>query len=331
MTSTSSIQNVWAEIFEAAAARFPRSSPLLLGGRGSAMSTAQLGEVSAKLMRTVPGLGVRIVPIKVGADTASDRPPVEGKRIYTDNIDAALLSGDVRAAVHCEKDLDGEPAEDSGIITGCRLERGNVCDALVSRGNRKLEQLPPGAVVGTSAPRRVAQLRALRPDLEVRPIKGNIDSRIACLDSEESAYDALLVSWEGLCRLRLWSAPAEVLNIDTIAPPVGAAVVTVQTRTDDQLVRAVLDRLNHTETQTATTAERAMLAGLQGDCSSPISGHCTMNRTNGELTLTGKVFAPDGSQVLSVTMIGAEPHRLGHAVAADLAARGASEVMAVGR
>jgi hydroxymethylbilane synthase len=325
MTLPSPGQHVWSEIAAAAASRFTRADPLRLGGRGSAMSMAQLADVEKQLKRTVPGLFVRIVPIKVAADTSTDRPAVEGKAVYTDGIDQALAAGDIHAAVHCEKDLDGEPTGD--FVTGCRLIRGNVRDAVVSRDMLKLNDLPAGAVIGTSAPRRAAQIRAGWPHLQVQPVKGNVDGRIARLREPGSGLDALIVSWEGLCRLRMWSVPSDVLDVEQMAPAVGSAVVTVQALAEDQLVRAVLAALNHAPTDAATRAERAMLSALNGNCASPISGHCVQTRDGQELSLTGKVFAPDGSTTLAAASIGIDPQRLGTDVAEQLMKQGAEQVI----
>jgi hydroxymethylbilane synthase len=328
MTSTSPSQSVWAEIAAAAAARFTREAPLGLGGRGSAMSLAQLEDVAARIGQFVPGIGVRIVPIKVGADTAVDRPPVEGKKIYTDNIDCALLAGDIHAAVHCEKDLDAEPEAESGIVTAARLARGSVLDALISSERRRLDELPSGARIGTCAPRRTAQLRRLRPDLVVVPVKGNVDSRIARLTDPSGGLDGLVVSYEGLLRLGLPTAQSQTFTLEQIAPAAGAAVVTVQSRRDDALVTALLAALRDPETDAAASAERAMLAGLGGNCSSAISGHATVARAGGDLTLTGKVFSPDGAEAVEYVASGLDPWALGAEVARELTARGADRLLA---
>lgn len=329
MTSTRPAQSVWAEIAAAAAARFTDEAPLLLGGRGSAMSMAQLKDVAARIRQLVPGIGVRIIPIKVGADTAVDRPPVEGKKIYTDNIDGALLSGDIHAAVHCEKDLDAEPEPASGIVTAARLARGSVLDALISCDRLRLDELPAGARIGTCAPRRVAQLRRLRPDLVVVPVKGNVDSRITRLHDGTAGLDALVVSYEGLLRLGLPTAHTQTFTVEQIAPAAGAAVVTVQTLGEDVLTTAMLALLRDANTEAAASAERAMLAFLGGNCSSAISGYATVDHAaGGRLTLTGKVFSPDGEEVVEYAATGAGPGELGRIVARELTARGADRLLA---
>jgi hydroxymethylbilane synthase len=281
-----------------------------------------------------PGLRMEIMNIETSADLWSgDLSLLGGKGNFTKEIDRALITGGVDIAVHSMKDVPGDVPLPKGTAFGAYLERGDVHDVVISRDGRHLADLPAGSTIGTSAVRRRAQLSLCRPDLIITRVRGGIDTRIKKLDAGE--YDALLLARTGLERINLDHRITEVLPTtwtdgETVAmvPAVGAAVIGVQARVDDEPVMRLLEEIDHPATALHITAERTMLHKLHGHCNSPIAGHAHTT-PDGQLSLFGMVFNHDGSAWVRSHGRGPQddPASLGAWVADDLLRQGARRLI----
>jgi hydroxymethylbilane synthase len=299
---------------------------LRLGTRTSTLAMVQARGVAARL-RELAGVTVEVV----GIQTAGDRhrghlSELGGKGAFLREIDRALLTGRVDLAVHCLKDVPGDVPRPDELVFAAYLERDDVADVMLfptSSETRCLADLAPEARVGTSAVRRRAQLRQLRPDLRVEHLRGNVDSRLGRLDSGEE-FDAIVLARAGLTRLGI-DRPGETLDI---LPAVGSGVLAVECRRADSDVVDLVRLLDHQETRRCVGAERAMLHGLQGHCNSPIAGHARIERT-GRLSLRGMVFTQDGAQFVQ-SQEWSPPEKgeeVGAHVAADLLRKGARDLI----
>jgi hydroxymethylbilane synthase len=295
------------------------------------MALVQAARVAEALMSAHLQLRVEQVVISTHGDRwmGALTGPAGGKGAFVREIDRALLDGRIDAAVHCLKDIPGDEPATAGISDAAHLPREDVHDCAVTRpgDGYKLADAPAGTVVGTSSVRRVAQLARHLPHLVTVPMRGNVNTRLTKLDERHDGVDVLVLAVAGLQRVDQSHRISEVLSLDWMAPPVGAGVIVVQARADDEATRALLAVLNHPDTAAAATAERAMLAGLHGHCNSPISGHATV--IDGLLCLRAGVFAPDGSHALEATTRGsiARAGTLGTAAAAWLLEQGARDLI----
>jgi hydroxymethylbilane synthase len=304
---------------------------LTIGARTSPMAMSQAHTVTGLLSALLPGLHVDIKGIETSADAWSgDLAAIGGKGLFTREIDRALLTGEIDAAVHCMKDVPGDVPLPDGLLFGAYLFREEVRDCLVlpaSSPHARLADLPAGSRIGSSSVRRKAQLSRHRPDIAVHRVRGNVNSRIAKLDSGE--FDALILARAGLARIGMTGRADETFGTDFISPAVGAGVIGIQCRADDRAMLELLRPLDDTATRTWTLAERTMLHGLQGHCNSPIAGHCTTT-ADGQLALRGMVFTRDGGQ-FAHSMEFAPPDKaaeLGAYVAGDLLRKGARDLIA---
>lgn len=305
------------------------SRQLVIGSRGSKLALWQAEQARASLLRLHPELDVRIEIIKTTGDVKSEPLSViGGKGVFTKEIEDALLDGRVDVAVHSLKDLPAVLAEGLTITAIC--EREDPRDALVLRSGSKvdaaaLENLPRGAIVGTSSQRRVAQLRCWRDDLVIEDLRGNVDTRIRKLD--EGQYDAVILASAGLVRLGLQDRISLRIPISHMLPAVGQGAIAIETRSDDELAVEVTGALDHRETRVACLAERAFLRGLGGGCQLPIAAHA---RFEGELLkLDGLVARPDGSKRVQDSLSGPPDtaEALGASLASTLLARGAGSLL----
>jgi hydroxymethylbilane synthase len=280
-----------------------------LGTRGSALALAQASAVADALG------GAKIVTIT----TSGDRDRARGdKERWVREIDAALLRGDVDVAVHSAKDVPAELAD--GIVIAAVPARADPRDALC--GAATLEGLPPGAHVGTSSLRRAAQLRALREDLDVAEVRGNVDTRLGRLAAGD--YDAIVLALAGLHRLG--RADAADATLDDMVPAAGQGALAVTIRADDRDARAAVERISDPTAFACLAAERAMVRALEADCHTPVGAHATPNGGGG-LTLRAFVGRADGAMWLRDELSGADPEALGEEVARRLRAAGADEVL----
>jgi hydroxymethylbilane synthase len=293
---------------------------LTIGSRGSQLALWQAHWVAARLKEL--GVETKIEIIKTTGDKITDVPlaKVGGKGLFTKEIEDALLEGRIDLAVHSLKDLPTElPA---GLIVAAFPEREDARDALIGR---KLSALPHAARIGTSSLRRAAQLRAMRPDLIVESIRGNLDTRLRRLD--EGKYQAILLAAAGLRRLGWAGRIAEILDPDLMCPAVGQGALAIETRTAGAALE-ICARLDHAPTRAAVTAERAVLGALGGGCQVPIGAYAVV--TDGKLALQAVVVSPDGLTTIRADAAGpaSDAVSLGESAARELLENGAREVLA---
>jgi len=244
---------------------------LRLGTRGSQLALAQARLVADRLEAAAPGLAVELVTIATAGDRDQATPLAAGERPgwFTTAIQEALQRGEVDIAVHSLKDLPTRRPQ--GLVIAAVPLREDPRDALVSRTGVPLRSLPPGAVVGTGSPRREAQLRELRPDLDIRPIRGNVETRIRKV--REGEYDAAVVALAGLRRLGLEAEVAEIFGFEELLPAPGQGALAVECRADDARARGLLARIDDPAVRLAVTAERSFLAAIEGGCSFPAAAY----------------------------------------------------------
>jgi hydroxymethylbilane synthase len=296
---------------------------LRLGTRASLLAQWQANWVTAQLREH--GVSVELVNITTSGDQQqSAAGPMVGTGIFTKEIQRELLSGRIDLAVHSLKDLPTETV--SGLALAAVPERAAVADVLVSERFDSIAALPPGAVVGTGSLRRRAQLLHHRSDLEMRDIRGNVDTRLRKL--REGQYDAIVLAQAGLERLGFAKHITQILPLGLMLPAVGQGALGIETRENDAATRAALAFLDHAPTHAAATAERALMAALHGGCLAPIAA---WGRIEGEqLHLTGRVHDPAGTRKLEAAMSAAaeEAQSLGQRVAGVLLEQGAAELIA---
>jgi hydroxymethylbilane synthase len=270
------------------------SRPLLIGTRGSPLALWQAGHVRTLLI-AANGLGddaVALSVITTSGDRIRDKPLRDfgGKGLFTKEIDEALLGRAVDIAVHSMKDLPTELPP--GISIAAVLPRGDVRDAFISAKGESLAALPSGAVVGSSSLRRQAQVKRLRPDLEVMDFRGNVETRLTKL--EQGKADATLLALAGLERLGLANHVTAVLSTDEMLPAVAQGAIGIACSSDDVATHELLQALNDQSTATAVACERAFLAQLDGSCRTPIAGLAEI--AAGSLRFRGLVLNPEGTE-----------------------------------
>lgn len=299
---------------------------LIFATRPSALALWQTRWVMSALQDAHPGLSCEERIITTRGDRTLDKPLPEigGKGLFTQELEAELLSGAVHCAVHSLKDL---PVENpAGLTIGCIPLRAEARDALVSRNGYTLSTLPPGAVCGTSSLRRAAQVRALRPDLKIESLRGNVDTRVR--KALEGQCDAILLAGAGLMRLGLEDRVSEWIPLEVMLPAPGQGALAVQCRTDDNDTMQLLARLEDQATRQAVEAERSFLSGLGGGCSLPVAAfaHCMADAW---IEMTGLAASPDGSRIIRVTGRGEDPQTLGRELAQEAISQGALEILGV--
>ncbi|GAA2281859.1 MULTISPECIES: hydroxymethylbilane synthase [Kitasatospora] len=296
--------------------------------RSSPMALAQVERVRAELAALHPGIRTEVVPVTTSGDRwMGDLAHLGGKGAFTKEVDAALLAGEADLAVHCLKDVPADRPLPTGTVFAAYLERDDIRDALVHPGGLALDKLPAGSRIGTSSVRRIAQLAASHPHLKCVPIRGNANSRLAKLHVGEA--DALLLAVSGLERIGETERISEVLSLDGMCPPIGAGILALQCREDDSATINAVTGLGHHDTWREATAERMFLHVLQGHCNSPIAGYAKAE-PDGRLSLRGRVFSPDGKQILDAHEWAGSlsPEDLGTATALALKRQGAHELIA---
>ncbi|MFE7564166.1 hydroxymethylbilane synthase [Kitasatospora sp. NPDC057500] len=296
--------------------------------RSSPMALAQVERVRAELAALHPGVRTEVVPVTTSGDRwMGDLARLGGKGAFTKEVDAALLAGEADLAVHCLKDVPADRPLPAGTVFAAYLRRDDIRDALVHPGGLTLGELPPGTRIGTSSVRRRAQLAASHPHLECVPMRGNANRRLEKLAEGEA--DALLLALSGLERIGEAGRITEVLSPDAMCPPIGAGILALQCRAEDTTTIDAVTGLGDHPTWREASAERMFLHVLQGHCNSPIAGYARAE-ADGRLSLRGRVFTPDGKQVLDAhEWAGAlSPEDLGTATALALKRQGASELIA---
>ncbi len=298
--------------------RFGRA--LRIGTRGSALARKQTELAVSRLRAAVPGLPIpEVVEITTTGDTVVDRPLAEigGKGLFAKEIETAVLAGDIDLAVHSLKDL--ETVLPAGLEIAALLPREDPRDALVCAQAQQIQDLREGARVATSSIRRTAVLKALRPDLEISPIRGNVNTRLAKL--AEGQADALVLAMAGLRRLGIDSPDISPIDVATMLPSAGQGVIALQCRADDHELLGLLSGVNDPDTHVTSSAERALLAALDGSCRTPIGGLAQLDGDG--LWLRAEVALLDGSEVYRAEARGqaTEAVPLGANLGAELRAR----------
>ncbi|GAA0355379.1 hydroxymethylbilane synthase [Bacillus horti] len=297
---------------------------IVIGSRKSALALTQTKWV----IKQLEGLGLpyhfEIKEMVTKGDQILDvmLSKVGGKGLFVKEIEQAMLDEEIDCAVHSMKDMPAVlPA---GLTIGCIPRRVDARDVLISNQGVTLEQLPAGSVIGTSSLRRSAQLLALRPDLEVKWIRGNIDTRMRKLKEEE--YDAIILAAAGLERMG-WSEETvtQFLEPEHCLPAVGQGALGIECRLQDEDLIQLLQRIHHTQTGIEVQAERAFLARIEGGCQVPVAAYAKM--VDGQVTLTGLVGKPDGTKLIKENVVGAEPSQAGKELADRLFAQGAKEIL----
>jgi hydroxymethylbilane synthase len=305
------------------------NSRIVIGSRGSRLALVQAEWVKAQLYLLEPEIDVQIEIIKTTGDVNSDPLSViGGKGVFTKELESALMESRIDVAVHSLKDLPTIVPESLKLAAIC--EREDPRDALIlplerNGGVSSLNDLRANAVVGTSSPRRLAQLAHIRPDIQCADLRGNVDTRLRKLD--EGQYDVLILAAAGLRRLGFESRISVALSPDQMLPAVGQGALGIQTRDGDAELNQLLTGLDHEDTSLACIAERSLLRALGGGCLLPIAGHAVGSSST--LTLNGLVASRDGKQILrdEITGDSHDAEELGAELAARLLASGAGDLL----
>jgi len=299
---------------------------IIVGSRGSRLALRQTELVLAELSRRFPDRRFHVQEVR----TTGDRRPevslaaIGGQGVFVKELETALRARRVDLAVHSLKDVPAEVG--TGLVLAAVTERADVRDAVVSRGHRRLAELPAGSRVGTGSLRRAVQVRALRPDLEVVDLRGNVDTRLRKV--EEGLVEAAILAAAGLARLGYLERAAELLDTGAMLPAIGQGALTLEARADDAEVIEMASALEHRDTRLATTAERAFLARLGGGCRLPMAA---LGIVEGDsLRLRGLIADPEGRRLLRGEVAGpaSEAEAVGIALAEQLLSRGATELIA---
>lgn len=290
------------------------------------MALAQVERVRRMIAARHPDVTVEVASMTTSGDRwQGSLAALGGKGAFTKEVDAALLAGECDLAVHCVKDVPGDRPAPAGTLLAAYLTRDDVRDCLVHPAGARIEDLPAGARIGTSAVRRVAQLALHWPHLTAVPIRGNANSRLAKLDAGDD-YDALIMAVSGLERIDRADRITQVLDADTLVPAVGSGTLVLQCREDDADTRDLAVGLGDARAWRETVAERTMLHILQGSCHSPIAGHAR-TEPDGRIGLRARVISLDGKVVLDAHEWAADPVTLGTSVAAALLRQGARDIL----
>ncbi|MGR3807277.1 hydroxymethylbilane synthase [Pasteurella testudinis] len=293
--------------------------------RQSPLAMWQAEFIKARLQTLYPALNIELIPMVTKGDIILDTPlaKIGGKGLFVKELELALLENRADLAVHSMKDVPMEFPQGLGLSVIC--EREDPHDAFVSNRYTALDDLPQSAVVGTSSLRRQAQLKALRPDLQIHSLRGNVGTRLAKLDNGE--YDAIILAASGLKRLGLQQRIRSTLCATQSLPAAGQGALGIETRLDDHEINQLLQPLLHPQTACCVTAERAMNRHLQGGCQVPIAGYAELQ--DGQIYLKALVANTDGTQILRAEGHAApeQAEQLGIEVAQQLLAQGAAQIL----
>jgi hydroxymethylbilane synthase len=293
--------------------------------RKSALALWQAEHVAAELRKLDEVDDVELVPLSTRGDEILDRSlqKIGGKGLFIKELEVAMQEGAADIAVHSMKDVPAEMPE--GFCVAAVLERANHADALVAGERESLDDLPQGARVGSSSLRRQAQLRMMRPDLAIEPLRGNVNTRLAKLEAGD--YDAIILAAAGLERLGLQKHISRQFTTDEMLPAAAQGVIGIECRSDRADLHSVLGKLNHAATAQTTLAERTIALALQANCQSPVATYATID--DDELALTALVAMPDGSRYLRESLRGAtdDAEGVGERLADKLLGLGAAELL----
>ncbi len=299
--------------------------PTRIGTRGSPLALAQTNEVVTRLKDLNPELRFEVVPIRTRGDKTelTQSGEFDGKSMFTEEIDESLTAGKIDLAVHSMKDLTTEIT--TGLMIGAVPERADARDVLISRSKTKFDGLAAGARVGTSSPRRRAQLLATRGDLEIIEVNGNVGTRLKKLETGE--YDAIILAAAGLSRLGLENHATEHLSTNIMIPAVGQGALAIESCSDDEEMGELLSHIDHKPTRMAVEAERAFARRLGADCRTPVAAFARINR--GRITIEGMVAAPTGRMLVRSRLVSydQEAEKAGVELAEALLDKGAAMIL----
>jgi hydroxymethylbilane synthase len=296
-----------------------------IGTRGSKLALWQANWVKSVLEKKFPPHTVELIIIKTRGDKILDVPlaKVGGKGLFVKEIEHALLTRHIDIAVHSMKDMPAEIPD--GLCIGAVPERENPSDVFISRSGLGFDELNSGSIIGTSSLRRGAQLRHARPDMVIQPLRGNLDTRLKKLQTEN--LDAIVLAAAGVKRLNLEHKISEYLDPNIVLPAIGQGALCIEIRNDDPIVGPLVESLDHAPTRIAVKGERAFLNRLEGGCQVPIAGHGKISQD--QFILTGLIAEVDGSQLIKAEKSG--PMDSSEAVGIDLAeellAKGADKIL----
>ena len=293
--------------------------------RKSRLALWQAEYVADAIIQHCPTLKVELLPMTTKGDEILDRSlaKIGGKGLFVKELERAILAGEADFAVHSMKDMPAEMPDGLSIVSV--MQREDPRDALVSERVDNISQLPEGASVGTSSLRRQSQLLHLRPDLDIRPLRGNVETRLKRI--EEGKFHAIILATAGLNRLGLAHRISAHIDPAEMLPAVGQGAIGIQCRLDDRELIENLAALNHPATKSQVDAERGFSRQLGGSCQSPIAGHAVLDGDN--LVLTGRVAMPDGSLIIEGRKSGKidDAPRIGFELAQELLKQGADEIL----
>jgi hydroxymethylbilane synthase len=308
----------------------PVNTPVMLrlGTRTSRLARWQTDYVAGLFRAAWPQVVCEVIPFMTHGDRVLDRPLPEfgGKGVFTQELEHALTTGEIDLAVHSLKDLP--VADTPGLAIGAICARADAHDVLISREGVALDQLPTGARVGTSSVRRSAQLLAIRPDLTLLPLRGNVDTRVE--KALRGEYDAVVLAEAGVSRLGLERFISQRLAFEIMLPAPGQGAVAVQCRAGDAATRALLRAIHDPATNASVMAERAFLTALGGGCSAPIAAYaeCAPQGGDARITLSGLIASVDGRCVIRVRGAGGDPTTCGAELARQAMEQGAQALLA---
>ena len=301
------------------------NNPIKIGTRGSKLALWQANWVKSVLEQNFPPTPIELIVIKTQGDKILDVPlaKVGGKGLFVKEIEQALLTRRIDIAVHSMKDMPADIPE--GLCIGAIPERENPVDVFISRNGAGFNELAAGSVIGTSSLRRGAQLRHARPDIVIQPIRGNLDTRLKKLESEN--FDALVLAAAGVKRLDLEHKITEYLDPEIMLPAVGQGALCIEIRKDDSTVGPLVASLEHASTRAVVAGERAFLNRLEGGCQVPIAGHGRISEK--QFAITGLVAEVDGSRVIKGEKSGPldSAETIGIDLAEELLAGGADKIL----
>ncbi len=300
-------------------------STLRIATRKSPLALWQAEHVKSRLMEAHPGLEVELVTFTTKGDKILDTPlaKIGGKGLFVKELEVAILEGKADIAAHSIKDVPMEFPE--GLFLSTILEREEPCDAFVSNTIDSIQKLPEGAVVGTCSLRRKCQLLSKRPDIKIKDLRGNVNSRLKKLDNGD--YDAIILACAGLVRLDMVKRIKQRISSSWILPAVGQGAVGLEARLDDKETLDLISVLHHEDTADRITAERALNKGLDGGCQVPIASYAMLDGDT--LHLQGLVGEPDGTRIIESNISGhrSDGEKLGEKLADELLSMGAKEIL----
>lgn len=297
---------------------------LVIGTRKSALALWQTEWVKDRLIEQHPGLTVELATFETEGDRDLEKPLplVDGKGIFTAELESGLVDGSIDLAVHSLKDLPTELPE--GFLIGAYCERQDPRDVLLAKGGLTLSELPLGARIGTSSLRRAAQIHRVRPDVECVNIRGNLATRWRKMQEDE-AMSGMVLAAAGVIRLGWQERITEYLPLDVVMPAAGQGVIAVEIATSRPDVAKMVQAINHRDSERAARAERSFLKALEGGCQTPIGAVACCE--GGGISLSGMVCSLDGSRMITVERAGVQPERVGVDAAQDAFDLGAVHIL----